>query len=169
MHCRAVLMALTAQGYYVNLLKAISLKLNEATVQFFFQEASPAVPAAVPAVPAAAAGGGAGAGGGEASGAPPSPGKGGAAAGGGRPASFPLYTESIKFVNHRCAAGLVAAGLGGSGGACMQLAVHAGCVMVRWTPHHHPVRTYLPRAPHLAPQLTPSPPVAPVPPPLTPL
>lgn len=25
------------QGYYVNLLKTISLKLNEVTVQFFFQ------------------------------------------------------------------------------------------------------------------------------------
>lgn len=26
------------QGYYVNLLKTISLKLNEVTVQFFFQQ-----------------------------------------------------------------------------------------------------------------------------------
>ncbi|GAB4821885.1 hypothetical protein N2152v2_008931 [Parachlorella kessleri] len=46
-------------GYYVNLLKTISLKLNEVTVQFFFQQLP----------------------------------------GGG--ASFPLYTEAVKFVNHR--------------------------------------------------------------------
>lgn len=60
----------TPQGYYVNLLKTISLKLNENTVQFFFQAATPRSP-----------GGG----------------------GGGTPraASFPLYTESIKFINHR--------------------------------------------------------------------
>ncbi|EFN58069.1 hypothetical protein CHLNCDRAFT_14802, partial [Chlorella variabilis] len=55
-------------GYYVNLLKAISLKLNEVTVQFFFQAGGPR-PGSSPATP--------------------------------RPASFPLYTESIKFVNHR--------------------------------------------------------------------
>ncbi len=30
--------AVCLQGYYVNLLKTISLKLNEVTVQFFFQQ-----------------------------------------------------------------------------------------------------------------------------------
>lgn len=30
-------MLTASQGYYVNLLKTISLKLNEVTVQFFFQ------------------------------------------------------------------------------------------------------------------------------------
>jgi protein CLEC16A len=59
-------------GYFVNLLKTISLKLNEVTVQFFFQ-----------------AGGTAGGSGGRSPGSP------------GRPASFPLYSEAVKFVNHR--------------------------------------------------------------------
>ncbi|KAL4427887.1 hypothetical protein ABPG75_001976 [Micractinium tetrahymenae] len=61
-------------GYFVNLLKTISLKLNETTVQFFFHAGGPP-------------GGGRG--------------SGGASPGASRPASFPLYTESIKFVNHR--------------------------------------------------------------------
>lgn len=47
-------------GYYINLLKTISLRLNEATVQFFFQAGGP-----------------------------------------GTPASLPLYSEAVKFINHR--------------------------------------------------------------------
>ena len=66
--CRPVAAPPHSQGYYVNLLKAISLKLNETTVQFFFQQGS-----------------GGGGGGGRSPRAP----------------TFPLYTESIKFVNHR--------------------------------------------------------------------
>lgn len=61
-------------GYYVNLLKTISLKLNETTVQFFFQGGT-----AVGREGSSAREGG----------------------GSARAASFPLYTESIKFVNHR--------------------------------------------------------------------
>lgn len=53
-------------GYYINLLKTISLKLNKATVQFFFR-----CDVAVDTD------------------------------GGPRPASFPLYTEAIKFLSHR--------------------------------------------------------------------
>ncbi|KDD74198.1 hypothetical protein H632_c1496p0, partial [Helicosporidium sp. ATCC 50920] len=47
-------------GYFINLLKAVSLRLDENTVQFFFFAAS-----------------------------------------NGQPATFPLYSEAVKFVNHR--------------------------------------------------------------------
>ena len=46
-------------GYFINLLKTISLKFNASTVQFFFQDD-------------------------------------------GERSSFPLYTEAVKFINHRC-------------------------------------------------------------------
>jgi len=45
-------------GYYINLLKTVSLKLNSSTVQFFYQDD-------------------------------------------GEHAAFPLYTEAVKFINHR--------------------------------------------------------------------
>ncbi len=45
-------------GYFINLLKTISLKFNASTVQFFFQDD-------------------------------------------GERSSFPLYTEAVKFINHR--------------------------------------------------------------------
>ncbi|KAK9825468.1 hypothetical protein WJX81_005951 [Elliptochloris bilobata] len=45
-------------GYYINLLKTVSLKLNSSTVQFFYQD-------------------------------------------NGEHAAFPLYTEAVKFINHR--------------------------------------------------------------------
>lgn len=79
----------SAQGYYVNLLKTISLKLNETTVQFFFHAGGPP-------------GGGRG--------------TGGASPGAARPAAFPLYTESIKFVNHRWVGGRPPWGHAASGG-----------------------------------------------------
>ncbi|KAL4532225.1 hypothetical protein Ndes2437B_g02640 [Nannochloris sp. 'desiccata'] len=64
-------------GYYVNLLKTISFRLNETTVQFFFR-----------------AGGHANGDGGTT---PISPGTPSSSP----PASFPLYTEAVKFVAHR--------------------------------------------------------------------
>ena len=107
------------QGYFVNLLKTISLKLNEVTVQFFFQVlccwgCSPWVSEdawclcclivqcrgltlQAPDHTQPQAGGSASSSGGRSPGSP------------GRPASFPLYSEAVKFVNHRwvgCAVGL---------------------------------------------------------------
>ena len=64
-------------GYYVNLLKTISFRLNETTVQFFFR-----------------AGGHSSGDGGRALNSPGAPMN-------SLPASFPLYTEAVKFVAHR--------------------------------------------------------------------
>ena len=68
-------------GYYINLLKTVSLKLNSSTVQFFYQDD-------------------------------------------GEHAAFPLYTEAVKFINHRD--GMARP----PGAACTRLDRCSACCMV---------------------------------------